>query len=368
MTTTGIGSSTPGPARARRRLEAVDHRHPDVEEAHVGPDAAGERHRLGAVGGLADDLDVGLRVEDHAEPGAHELLVVGDEHAHGHVDQPDAREHGGRRPTRRPAAGPGLAGAAEQGRALGHPGDAVAGRRGCRGLAVVAHLEPHAAAVDVARARRRGWRRARAAGRSSRPPARAGRPPRRPSAARASTSPSTRTSTTGPPASVPSRAAAGRRGRGSAPARRHRRWRSTRTIERISSSVRDASPSMTRSTSAAASGSVRRDRACPPAPGSRSPTRGGRRCRAGRGRAARVRAACTRSSSRARAAARHRNATPSVLVVTTTAMPPMTSPTWSGRARTTGRCRRAGSRRRPASRGRSPTASPRTRGAGSRPS
>ena len=37
---------------------------------------------------LADHLDVGLRVEDHPQPGAHELLVVGDEHAHAHVDQP----------------------------------------------------------------------------------------------------------------------------------------------------------------------------------------------------------------------------------------------------------------------------------------
>ena len=82
MTTTGIGSATPGPAIVAGRLEAVHHRHPDVEQAHVGPEAPRERDRLGAVGGLADDLDVGLRVEDHAEPRAHEVLVVGDQHAH----------------------------------------------------------------------------------------------------------------------------------------------------------------------------------------------------------------------------------------------------------------------------------------------
>ncbi len=34
---------------------------------------------LGAVLGLADDLDVGLRVEDRGEPGPHERLIVGDE-------------------------------------------------------------------------------------------------------------------------------------------------------------------------------------------------------------------------------------------------------------------------------------------------
>ena len=34
-----------------------------------------------AVVGLADDLDVGLRVEDHAEAAAHQLLVVDDDDA-----------------------------------------------------------------------------------------------------------------------------------------------------------------------------------------------------------------------------------------------------------------------------------------------
>ena len=41
-----------------------------------------------AVGGLADHLDVGLRVEDHAEPGAHDLLVVGDDHPDRHRPGP----------------------------------------------------------------------------------------------------------------------------------------------------------------------------------------------------------------------------------------------------------------------------------------
>ena len=105
--------------------------------------------------------------------------------------------------------------------------------------------------------------------------------------------------------------------------------RSTRTIERISSSVRDASPSITRSTSAAAAGSWPRP-PCPPAPGSRSPRRGGRRCRAGRARAARARAAaCARARARGRSRAtgtRCRGCS----TVTTTANAPMMSPTVGG--------------------------------------
>ena len=38
--------------------------------------------RLEAVGGLADDVEVVLGVEDHPEAGAHERLVVGDQDAH----------------------------------------------------------------------------------------------------------------------------------------------------------------------------------------------------------------------------------------------------------------------------------------------
>ena len=37
--------------------------------------------RLGAVRGLTDDLDVVLGLEDHAEPRAHERLVVHDQDA-----------------------------------------------------------------------------------------------------------------------------------------------------------------------------------------------------------------------------------------------------------------------------------------------
>ena len=41
---------------------------------------------LDAVDGLADDLDVRLGLQDHPEPRAQELLVVGDEDAdHAHI-------------------------------------------------------------------------------------------------------------------------------------------------------------------------------------------------------------------------------------------------------------------------------------------
>ena len=53
-----------------------------------------------SVGGLADDLDVGLGVEDDAEAGAHERLVVGDQDA----DHHGAVSRSGRRARTRVAA------------------------------------------------------------------------------------------------------------------------------------------------------------------------------------------------------------------------------------------------------------------------
>ena len=62
-----------------RGLQAVELGHADVHEHDVGLVLADARERLSAVGGLGDDLDVLLGVEDHAEAAAHECLVVGDE-------------------------------------------------------------------------------------------------------------------------------------------------------------------------------------------------------------------------------------------------------------------------------------------------
>ena len=50
-----------------------------------GRSSAGALDRLAAVRRLADDLDVGLGLEDHAEAGADQRLVVGDQDADGHA-------------------------------------------------------------------------------------------------------------------------------------------------------------------------------------------------------------------------------------------------------------------------------------------
>ena len=56
--------------------DAVQHRHADVHERHLGGGAAGQRDRLGAVGGLPDHLDAVVRVQQGHEPGPDQLLVV----------------------------------------------------------------------------------------------------------------------------------------------------------------------------------------------------------------------------------------------------------------------------------------------------
>ena len=64
----------------RRRINAVHAGHAHIHE----DDAGAQRTRLGqgrgAVGGLADDLNAVLGVENHAEAHAHERLVVGQHH------------------------------------------------------------------------------------------------------------------------------------------------------------------------------------------------------------------------------------------------------------------------------------------------
>jgi hypothetical protein len=71
-----------------RRLDAVHARHPDVHEDDVGPQRPHLRQRDLAVGGLTDHLDVRLGLQDEAEAGAQQWLVV---------DQQDADRHDGLR-------------------------------------------------------------------------------------------------------------------------------------------------------------------------------------------------------------------------------------------------------------------------------
>ena len=94
----------PGPPMPPRRLDAVHRRHADVHEHHVGPGARAARPPRRRLG-LADHVDVVLRVEDHAEAGPHERLVVDDEDPdHG---APPRRERA-RDPRSRRRARPGL--------------------------------------------------------------------------------------------------------------------------------------------------------------------------------------------------------------------------------------------------------------------
>ena len=77
------GDDAPG------RLESVQVGHPDVHEDDVGPEVPVLAQGLGPVGRLANDSHIRLAVENDAEPGSDQLLVVNYENF----------DHG--RPTRR---------------------------------------------------------------------------------------------------------------------------------------------------------------------------------------------------------------------------------------------------------------------------
>src|SRR6185437_554775 len=66
-------------------LQAVHHRHADVHEDDVGAQVGDPGDGLLAVDGLADHLDVGLRVEQDGEARPDHALVVGHQHADRHV-------------------------------------------------------------------------------------------------------------------------------------------------------------------------------------------------------------------------------------------------------------------------------------------
>ncbi len=67
------------------RLDPVDVGHANVHQHDVRPQATRLRNRLFPVRGLADHLDVLLSLEDHAEAGADERLVVDDQDAEAHA-------------------------------------------------------------------------------------------------------------------------------------------------------------------------------------------------------------------------------------------------------------------------------------------
>src|SRR3954454_3495365 len=65
-----------------RGFEPVQPRHADVHQRHVRPQLADHLHGLLPVLGLAHDLDLGLGLQDHLEAGAHERLVISDQHSY----------------------------------------------------------------------------------------------------------------------------------------------------------------------------------------------------------------------------------------------------------------------------------------------
>ena len=81
MTTTASGSVDFRAGELARGLDAVDSGMRMSNRQTSGRSERASVDRLAAVGGLADDLDAGLGVEDHLQAGADDLLVVGDDDA-----------------------------------------------------------------------------------------------------------------------------------------------------------------------------------------------------------------------------------------------------------------------------------------------
>src|SRR6185437_1014608 len=94
-----------GPADYPGRFQPVQMRHPDVHQDDVGPFLSGQRDRLGAVAGLADDLEVRRGIDEYPEAAAHERLVVG----HQDPDHLVTCAIGKQARTRKPPSGPGPA-------------------------------------------------------------------------------------------------------------------------------------------------------------------------------------------------------------------------------------------------------------------
>ena len=61
---------------APRGLDAVHVRHGDVHQHHVGRQFAGQAHAFRAVLRLADDLQLGIGAQQHAQPRAHDRVII----------------------------------------------------------------------------------------------------------------------------------------------------------------------------------------------------------------------------------------------------------------------------------------------------
>ena len=101
-------------------------RHRDVEDRQVDIVRQRARDRLRAVGGVGHDREVGLRVQQLAQPAPHDRVVVGDEHARDERDAHRGAPAGSRKRTSVPC-GRGCADGelrADEQRALAHAADA----------------------------------------------------------------------------------------------------------------------------------------------------------------------------------------------------------------------------------------------------
>ena len=77
-------------ANLAHRLDAFHHRHAQVEQRDVGMVLLERGDRLDAVDGLGDDLQIGLLVDDVGDAGAHQRVIVDEQHG---------RARGGARPS-----------------------------------------------------------------------------------------------------------------------------------------------------------------------------------------------------------------------------------------------------------------------------
>ena len=167
MTTTASGSSTSGPASARVASMPsssgirMSNRHTSGRSSRARATAS----RPSAASPTTSMSGWASRII--AQPGADDLLVVGDEHADGHRARPCPRQHRVDRPA--PVGpGAGLEGAAEQRGPLGHADEPVARSDArTRGPASPSSRTVSRTASLARRrpARRSGWRGARAAAR-----------------------------------------------------------------------------------------------------------------------------------------------------------------------------------------------------------
>ena len=73
-----VGGDPPG------RLNAVQHRHPDVHQQHIRTLPAGQRDRLVPGGGLPGELHVAGQAQLDPEAIAHQRLIIGNRHPDPH--------------------------------------------------------------------------------------------------------------------------------------------------------------------------------------------------------------------------------------------------------------------------------------------